>query len=297
MGNIFLYILSVLISLFTIFLIIVYIKSDTLKSYPCFFNIYFCIIITLDNVIRLIPAKETETVENASFLCKAQAFILSIFDKLFIISITSFSIINYIFMSNPELYGKKAKFIYIILVLISICLSIILTIIFFKKGISKSSLEDSVCYVKTGDKIKIYTDSIFTIILLLIDIFCIIRILFIIFKNIKDCELKHNEVNKKKLKKHFWRFIIDLFLNIITFGFILAIINKKLNFQNEKKYIKDAIYIILCFFCELFFTINDESYREMLRIITCNKVEKYKNNSQNLLSEQPEEENNNEDND
>ena len=106
--------------------------------------------------------------------------------------------------------------------------------------------------------------------------------------------MKNNQVNKTKLKRHFWRFISDLFLNIITFGFLLVLINKILNFKNEKKYIKDIIYIILCFICELFFTINGESYKEIMRIITCNKVEKYKNNTQNLVSQQSEEEEDNE---
>ena len=294
MGNIFLYILIALIALFTIFLIIVYLKSNTLKSYPCFFNIYFCIIITLDNIIRLIPVKKTENPENTKPLCKIQAFILSIFDKLFIISITSFSIINYIIMTNPSLYEKYTKRIYIILVLISICLSLVLTIIFFNRGISENELKDAVCYVKTEDVVKIYIDTIFTIVLLLIDLFCIIRILLTIYKYIKDCEMKNNQVNKTKLKRHFWRFISDLFLNIITFGFLLVLINKILNFENEKKYIKDIIYIILCFICELFFTINGESYKEIMRIITCNKVEKYKNNTQNLVSQQSEEEEDNE---
>ena len=58
MDTIFLYIICFLITLFTIFLMIIYCKSDILKSYPCYFNIYFCIIITLDNSIRLIPAKK-----------------------------------------------------------------------------------------------------------------------------------------------------------------------------------------------------------------------------------------------
>ena len=295
MGNIFLYILSALISLFTIFLIFIYIKSHILKSYPCYFNIYFCIVISLDNIIRLIPSKDNEDPDNPSGICKTQAFILSLFDKLFLISITSYSIINYIIMINPNLYEKYTKRIYIILVFISICLALILTIIFYKPGISKSSLEDSVCYVKTGENLKKILDTIFTCILLLIDVFCIIRILIKISRIVKNCELNNNQVNKNKMKSHFWRFLFDLFLNIITFGIVILIINKKLEFIN-KKYIKDAIYIIICFACELFFTINGESFKEIMRIITCNKVDKYKTRKNLVSSTEEEEEDDNEDN-
>ena len=291
MGNIFLYILSALIALFTIFLLIVYIKSHLFKSYPCYFNIYFCFIITLDNIIRLIPADINQDPDRPSAMCKAQAFILSTFDKLFVTSITSFSIINYIIMINMELYVKFTSMIYIISVIISICLSIILSTLFFIQGISHSSLEDSVCYVKTSGNVKIITDTIFTGILLLIDLFCITRILITIFKYIKKYESEGNQINKEKMKSHFWRFLLDLFLNILTFGFLILLINKKLSFSNEKKFIKDSIYIILCFFCELFFTMNGQSYKAIMNIITCNRVEKYKN-PQNLLQPTTEEEDN-----
>ena len=291
MGNIFLYILSALIALFTIFLLIVYIKSHLLKSYPCYFNIYFCFIITFDNILRLIPADKNQDVNNPNAWCKAQAFILSTFDKLFLTSITSFSIINYIIMINMELYVKFTGKIYIISVIVSICLSIILTIIFFIPGISKSSLKDSLCYVKTSGNVKIIPDNIFTCILLLIDLFCIGRILITIFKYIKKYESEGNQINKEKMKNHFWRFLIDLILNIITFGFLILLINKKLSFPEDKKFIKDGIYIILCFACELFFTMNGQSYKAIMNIITCNRVEKYKN-PQNLLQPTTEEEDN-----
>lgn len=298
MGNIFLYIISALIAAFTIFLFIVYVINDKLKSYPCYFNIYFCIIIALDNIIRLIPAKKGETADNASNICKAQAFSLSLFDKLFIASITSYSIINYIIMMNTKMYEESAGKIYIILVIISFCLSLALTILFFTQGISNSNLEDAVCYVKTGVNIKKITDTIYTSILLLIDIFCIIRILININIVIKDCEQKNNMEKKRKMKKHFWRFLFDLFLNFITFGFVILLINKLINF--EDKNIKDIMYIIICLINELFFTINGESFKTIMRILTCNKIEKYKNNqSKNLLNpnqNNEEEEQENEDN-
>ena len=275
MDTIFLYIICSLITLFTIFLIIIYSISNILKSYPCYFNIYFCIIITLDNVIRIIPAKKTESSEDPSISCQIQAIILTFFDKLFVSSITSYCIINYVIMLKTKLYSEYALRIYIILIVVSIIISIFLTALFFLAGISNSNLEDAVCYVKTSDSLKKLLDSIYTGILLFINLFCIIRILFTILKVIKDCEFKNNYQKKINMKRHFWRFFFDSFLIVITFIYVILLINKKLPFGSN--HVKDIVYIILCLINELYFTLNAEFYKEMIRIITCNKIDKYKN--------------------
>ena len=64
---------------------------------------------------------------------------------------------------------------------------------------------------------------------------------------------------------HWLRFIIDLIINIIAFGYFLLLISKIL----PKSEIKDLIYIILCLVVELFFSIN----RALKRYITCQKEE------------------------
>lgn len=283
MGNISVLIICGLITLFTLFLIIVHIISDVLTSFPCFFNIYFCLIIIFDNAIRLIPADKNQNLKNASNGCKAQAFILSFFDKLFIVSITSYSIINYLIMINTPIYENHRGKIYIILVFISICLSLGLTFLFFFQGLSESSLKNGgFCYVKTDVPIKRIADSIFTAILLLIDLFCSIRVLLKIKNTLKDYQLENNHQKLLKFRKHFRRFLFDFFLNIITFGYIICIINKWLNFLGKNN-IKDILFIFICLINELFFTINEESFKEIMRIITCNKVEKFKSNRDNNL--------------
>ena len=266
--NIFLYILFTLISLFTIFIIVIYLKSDTLKSYPAYFNIYFCCIITLDNILRIFNVGKSEDSDHPTAWCKAQAFALSFFDKQFLISITAYSIISYIIMINPKLYEEHVRNIYILLVIIGFILSLILTIIFYSRGISNSNIKYEICYVKTSDIVKRVLDTIYTLLLLFIDIFCIIRVIFKISQLMKEFDSQENR--KRNLKHHLYRFIFDLFLNVITFGHIFILINKLLDTS-----MKDYIYIILCLVNELFFTINSELYREIMRTITCNKVEKY----------------------
>lgn len=300
MDGIILYILCCLITLFTIFLIIIYLISDILKSYPFYFNIYFCIIITLDNVIRLIPHKKTENEENPSISCQIQAIILAFFDKLFVASITTYCIINYIIMVRTKLYSEYTLRIYIISIVVGIIISITLTMIFFSKGISNSNLEDDICYVKTSGSLKLILDSIYTGILFLINLFCTSRTLFNILRILKDCEIKNNPQKKKNYKIHFWRFLFNFFLNIITFVYIILLINKKVPFGTN--HVKDILYITLCLINELFFTLHEEFYKEMMRILTCNKVDKYKKNedSQNkvkLKEEQSEDEENEENED
>ena len=291
MNEIYPYILSAFITLFTIFIIIIYLKSHSLKSYPCYFNIYFCLIITFDNVIRLFKATKTEDIDHPSISCKIQAFILSYFDKLFLISITGYSIINYIIIKFTKLYGEHTAKIYIILVSIGIILSLILTSLFFSEGISNSTFQsDRICYVKTSDDLKKSLDSVYTSLLLIIDLFCIISVLVTIKKLIKENELKNNLQNIEKYKYHFWRFTFDLILNIIIFGFVLLIVTKLL--ENVNSNIIDFIYITLCLISELFFTMNGELLKEIMRMITCNKVEKYKDKSNTKLMPQDQEEGN-----
>lgn len=280
--NIFLYILCPLIAFFTIFIIIIYLKSHTLKSYPAYFNIYFCFIITLDNILRIFNVGKSEDPDHPKAWCKAQAFALSFFDKQFLFSITTYSIISYIIMINPKLYEEQMKNIYIILIIIGSIFSLILTIIFYSRGISNSNIKFEICYVKTSDIVKQIIDSIYTFLLLFLNIFCIIRVIFKILKLMKEYDGPDNISRKQNLKHHLYRFIIDLFLNAITFGYVLILINKLLSTS-----MKDYIYIILCLFNELFLTINNELYREIMRTLTCNKVEKYikkENELENKLS-------------
>ena len=296
MERIYTYILSAFITLFTIFIIVIYLKSKSLKSYPCYFNIYFCFIITFDNVIRLIKAEKNEDPTHPTTSCKIQAFVLSFFDKLFLASITGYSIINYIIMIFPKIYGEYTAKIYIILVIIGIILSLILTILFYSEGISNSTLKnDDICYVKTSDGLKKVLDSIYTALLLLIDLFCIIRVLITINKLIKENQQKNNLQKIKKFKYHFWRFIFDFCLNIITFGFVLLIVLKLLeDLQNKDSSIVDFIYIMLCLISELFFTMNGELLKEIIRTITCNKWEN--NNGEALVNPNQEIEGNDDNN-
>ena len=277
--------LSIVISLFTILIIFIYCRGESFKSYPCYFNIFFCLAITLDNLLRLIQKKENE----ATFWCWMQALSLSFFDKIILNSITNYSIIHYLGFYKQEFYKNNLKKIFITLVIANISISIILTFIFSLEGIDS---EGEVCYVDTTKTLKIVIDSIYTCILLFFDIICIILLIFGLFKLSKKYS-ESKDSRKLKTNLYICRFVCDLFLNIITFSYILLLINKKFTFGKEYKFLKDLIYIVICLMMELFFTINNELYKEFMRLLTCNKVEKYKrnkSNDNNLLKEAEENE-------
>ena len=258
MNNIIVYIINTLIILFTIIIFFIYLRGSSFKSYPCYFNLYFCIIITFDNLIRLFPIKSKN-----GFSCKIQAFSLSFFDKLFLISITDYSIINYITMKNPDYYKTFTKTIYLQLLFLSIFFSLALTIIFYLQGLNTGSNGD-ICYVNTTNLVKKITDTIYTCFLLIIDLFCIIKILINLYNLKKDPESKNNQLRITSIKTHFWRFSFDLIINLITFIYVILLINKLVKLD----LLKDIIYVLICLMNELFFTINKVFYQEFMRIIT-----------------------------
>lgn len=261
-------IISIAISLFTILIIFIYCRGESFKSYPCYFNIFFCVVITLDNLLRLIQNNQLVV------WCWIQALSLSFFDKLILNSITIYSIIHFFGIYKQDFYNENLRGIFITLILINIFISIILTLIFaFSDDLSSNS---EVCYVGTHNTLKIVLDTIYTIILLLIDITCIILIIYGVCRLSKNYSKAKDSEKKSLSRKYVFRFIIDLIINIITFGYILLLINKKLSIFDNHKYIKDIIYVVLCLIIELFFTINSELFREIMRFLTCNKVEKYK---------------------
>ena len=262
-------VVNILISIITIFLIIIYSANKKFRSYPCYFNIIFTITITIDSIVRLIPGGRGtgEDIDNEKTTsCKFQAFILTMFDKLMLTLMTSYSIIAYLGSYNLQFYRNKERLIFIILTIASIIISLITTIIFYIQGISDRS---QYCYVETKNVVKQIVDSIVTACLLAITLFCIIRVLMNIYHLKRERE-NDNIQARDAINSHFCRFIFDFIISSITFVYVILLINKKIN---TTSYVKDLIYVLLSLIVELFFTINIELIKEIIRIVTCQKKE------------------------
>lgn len=264
MPNVVLIIISIIIAVEAILLTIIYLLNKKFRSYPCYFNIIFSITVTLDNLLRLIPAGRGDGVDikgEKSIACQIQAFTLTFFDKLMLALMTTYSVISFLGSYQMHFYRANEKLIFIVLTLISIIISAASTTLFYLRKISDRS---EFCYVETKDLVKQIVDTIITSILFIISLFCIIKLIIKIYQIKKD---EDNEDGRAALKRHFIRFIFDLIITSITFTYVILLINKKIPFDN---FFKDLIYILLSLIVELFFTINSELVKEVIRIVTCN---------------------------
>lgn len=250
---------AILNTIFSVFIIIVYIKSKFFHSYAYYFNILFTLIICIRNLMRLI-----QKIEYNGF-CFFQAFLLSSFDKFIQAQITSYSIINYIGMFSNKFFEGNKKQIFIMLTALSAFYSFGLTIIFISQGLSG---EAYCCYVKTSASLKKILDTLFSVILLSINLFCTLRIILTLCKS-----KNQNMENKKKsedIKRHLSRFISEIFFVTFIFLIVIFTVNKIFMDDIEKEF-KEIMYEILLLIMEIFYTMNKEILKEVKRIFCCKK--------------------------
>ena len=250
---------AILNIVFSIFIIIVYVKSKFFHSYAYYFNILFTLIIGIRNVMRLIQK------ENYNGFCFFQAYLLSTLDKFIQAQITSYSVINYIGMFKNEFFDDNKKQIFIFLTAISALYSFTLTTIFISQGLSGEAF---CCYIKTSANLKKILDSLFSVLLLLINFFCIIRILVTLCKN-----KRQNSENKKRnedIKRHLSRFISELVFITLIFLIVIFTVNKIFMTEGQKE-AKEIIYEVFLLAMEIIYTINREIFKEIKRIFCCKK--------------------------
>ena len=268
----------VLIIIFTILLIVVYIKdrnlniktndSNKLQLYPFYFNVFFCVIIVIENAIRLIP--ESIGVDpsyekgEANFFCSLQAISASLFDKLLLSNMTIYSIVNFLCVFLSDFYKNHLKQIYITSILVGFAFSLGLTIAYAREGIS---YKDMVCSIHTRTNLKIISDSIYTSILFAINLFCLISLIIYLYLLRKSYKKENKKDQYKKSSDFFYRFLFDLLINIGAYIYILLSVNKVF----ARGTYKDIIYILIGLTVELFFTLNRTLFEAFIRTVTCNK--------------------------
>ena len=290
------WIFSILMIIFTILLIIIYSRdkyfqgykndindiNNRNKLYLSYFNIFFCFIVVFSNIIRLIPEsltvkerdKNDKDIKEGNFICKLQAFIACLLDKLLISLMTNYSIFNYLSMFKSDFYKAYLKKIYLFLISIGFAISLILSIIFIWEGIS---FKDIVCSIHTRTTVKKVVDSLFTGFLFIINAYCLGSII----KNLYDLTKKYNtEGNEPHFKRssHFlYRYTLDLIINIVAFTYTFLVINKAF----PRGSYKDFIYISICLIVELFFTINESLFKAFIRLVSCGKYYKLDEGKEN----------------
>ena len=234
-------------------------KNNIIRSYPCYLNIILSTVIAINNLTRLITTEEEQ-----SFACQLQAFILAVFDKLISTTITVNSYLTYRGLCDNEYYIEHIKQFFIITNSIGLFISILFGLIFTIRGTTYFK----VCYVNGGPPKEI-PDSILTGILFLIYLYCTLKTLLFLIKNIRN--INKESVEREYMKTyslHFYRMLLSLFLCSIFFLVTLLIINDSLFFPYE--YI-DLTFITLCLVIDLFYTLNKTVIKQTLICINKEK--------------------------
>ena len=266
---------NILIILITTCLIIIYVKVKDLHSYPCYFNILLSSIISINNIARLInPIREDDSTNPGDTIgCRVQGFILALFDKLMVTTMTIYSIVTYLGIVNLNFYKRNEKIIFIITIILSILISLIISILFILNGVV---YYDDVCYVRssideTVPNLKVnkeLIDIIVNAILLAINFYCILHLLIYFIKIIIESKKKNDERRLKNYCFFLTKYLIIFFLNNMTFIMIILIIYDKFFVEDE---LTSLCYIILSLFIVLFYTVNMRVLHEGKNIICCKK--------------------------
>ena len=271
-----LWIMIAIIIIITIYLTVVYIilrlsvkKNQTnqtnvnIRLYPCYLNIILSFVIAINNITRLITTKNKD-----SFFCYLQAFILACFDKLIATTIVSNSFMTYIGLYKPDFYKENIKPLFITTFSIGLLISIAFAIIFTIRGIDYWK----VCYI-LGQAPKEIPDTILTSIFFVFYLYCTLKTILALAKNIKEVSLKKE--HNKTFSFHYYRMIVSLFLCSAFFIVTILIINDSLFFGYD--YI-DITFITLCLIIDLFFTLNMTVIKQTLKCFK-KETEEEKTNS------------------
>lgn len=242
------------------------------RSYPCYLNIILSSVIAIDNICRLI------TDIHSDALCTIQAFILAIFDKLILTTVTVNTYLTYCGLSDNEYYMNNIGRLFITANSISFGISLILAIIFVCNG----TVQYNVCYVKGGD-FKENIDTVVSFIIFCIFLYSSLKSLLFLLKNIKELSLTKNNTFAHLL--HFYRMLGSLFLCSLAFLITLLIINDSL-FLNDD--LIDLCFISVCFAIDLFYTLNYTVIKQTLIIFGCKNEQRetdFSDNEENEIEE------------
>ena len=256
------YILNVFMIIIGFYLFFLYVKSKEFHTYSCYNLIIMSLILTIDNIIRLIPTKSMPT-----FFHYLQAFLLVFFDKM-ILSILSMQIIViYIGIIMTNIYFQREKKIFIIGTIICVGVSAALTTLFIAipQDISKDEESELYYYCDYSWSGKPILDSIFNGILLCINFFCTVVVLAYYSKKKKAAE--EGIIEDLGYKRQYIRFIILFFINILIIVESYLII-----FDVISNYI-DLIYLSSCLLIDLCYSFNHTVYKVTLKIFCKKKFE------------------------
>ena len=270
-------IISALIAIITIYLIALFIKSETFKSYSCFNIMLMSIILFFDCFILAL------TVSIGKKANQEGKFILLLFKTFFdkmILSVLSLQvIIVYAGIIHTDYYYSHEKsFVKIgnaICAIISGALAAIYTSIRWVKDDKGNSIFDYDLDDDNNGKIKMRSlatkiiETIFCGINLIVIVFFLVVVILHISK--KRREAKAGLIQDLGYGNQILRFSLIFSVNIIALIFEGLVINfsKEIGISAYNEYC-GIVFLVICFLIQLCFMINKTVYKETLKIF-CKK--------------------------
>ena len=257
-------ILNIIIIIICFYLLFLFFKSKTFHTYPCFNMIIFSFIILVDNIFRIIPINKEKG--SCTKFEDIIAYFIVFFDKLILATLSMQSLICYLGVLKTNFYSAHEAKIFYITLLCSLVISGTLAGIYISQG-TKPMPGNYYCYCEDTGYPKKLIDDIFNSVYLLISIYCSAIPLMYIFQ--KKKEVESGLIDDLNYSHHFNRILITLLLNILTFVISFLIIYDA--FPDD--YV-DLIYLITCLVDALFNCLNEEVYKETLKIFCKQKYNK-----------------------
>ena len=278
--HIVLIIISCLLALITIYLIALYIKSESFKTYSCFNIMLISIVLFLDCVILIISEVCDEKINTIG---KFILLLINTFLDKMILSVLSLQvIIVYSGIIHTDFYFSHEKsFVKIgdsICVIVSIALAVVYSLLLSIKGgkikdfkDGKNLSEEDYNIFQTRNLAKKILETIFCGINLFVNVFFLVIVIMHISRKRK--EAKVGLIQDLGYGNQLLRFSLIFTVNIIAIIFAGIVVNFSENFFPKKKQFDDycvIIFLIICFLIQLCFMINKTVYKETLKIF-CKK--------------------------
>lgn len=265
-------IVAILMALITLFLTILYIKSEAFHTYSCYNIILMSIVILLDSLLQLVPKGFGNDGEYEGWEY-VKDLVTIFFDKMILSVLAMQVIVLYMGIIHSKYYFEHEKVIFIVGTIVSAIISGILAAIYSSirwveiDGIyiydedEENDTADQEASKRTLSRKVI--EAIFCGVLFLANVFCLIVVMAHISK--KNKEAKAGIIEDLGYERQLIRFLFIFFINIIAIAVSGIIMNFKLLKETD-----EIIYLVVCFAIDLCYSVNKTVYVETVKLF-CKK--------------------------
>lgn len=267
-------IVAILMALITLYLTILYIKSEAFHTYSCYNIILMSIVILLDSLLQLVPKGFGNDGEYEGWEY-VKDLVTIFFDKMILSVLAMQVIVLYMGIIHSKYYFEHEKVIFIVGTIVSAIISGVLAAIYSsirwveKDGIyiydedEENDTADQEASKRTLSRKVI--EAIFCGVLFLANVFCLIVVMAHISK--KNKEAKAGIIEDLGYERQLIRFLFIFFINIIAIAVSGIIMNFKLLKETD-----EIIYLVVCFAIDLCYSVNKTVYVETAKLF-CKKAQ------------------------